>query len=305
MNMIGIELRLLRGFATIARTGNFSEAAQQMHITQSALSQQMKELAERLGLKLFERHGRRSIVTPAGRELVERLVPLIEQLDDALLQSSNAAKGVTGLLRVGATQTYLRAIALPAALALIESHADLQVDMRQLPAQRLMADLLEGEIDVAIFPIMGPHNNLVQTTLLTERLVAIGTPAVLARLDPSSSLNAFQGLPMVLLNRQFLMRQNIDRQVRHDKVELDVRLELSSMDDVIAAAANSQMITIGTELACRDHPVLEFRNLEGKFLSRSAGLYWRRGRVLTGALLAFQAAVMRISTQISGKVENG
>jgi LysR family transcriptional regulator, cyn operon transcriptional activator len=299
MNLNTIELRLLRGFAAIARTGNFVSAAQQMHVTQSALSQQMKELVERLGLTLFERHGRRSILTEAGRDLVQRIVPLIEQLDEALLQSSSAAKGVTGRLRVGATQTYVRAIALPAALALVDSHQNLQIDMRQFPAQRLLADLLDGEIDIAIFPNEGAHNNLVQTPLLTERFGAIGTPATLKKLGRSFHLKSLEGHPIALLNRQFLMRETIDRQLRYDKVELDVRLELSSMDDVIAAVSRSRLIAIGTELACLGHPELAFRALEGKFLSRSASLYWRRGRVLTGALLAFQAAVMRISAELS------
>jgi LysR family cyn operon transcriptional activator len=299
MNLNTVELRLLRGFAAIARTGNFVSAAQQMHVTQSALSQQMKELVERLGLTLFERHGRRSILTEAGRDLVQRIVPLIEQLDEALLQSSSAAKGVTGRLRVGATQTYLRAIALPAALALTDSHQNLQIDMRQLPAQRLLADLLDGEIDIAIFPNEGPHNNLVQMSLLKERLGVIGAPATLNKLGRSFHLKSLEGYPIALLNRQFLMRQTIDRQLRHDKAELDVRLELSSMDDVIAAVSRSRLIAIGTELACLGHPGLAFRALEGKFLSRSASLYWRRGKVLTSALLAFQAAVMRISAELS------
>lgn len=299
MNLNTIELRLLRGFAAIARTGNFVSAAQQMHVTQSALSQQMKELVERLGLTLFERHGRRSVLTEAGRELVQRIVPLIEQLDEALLQSSSAAKGVAGQLRVGATQTYLRAIALPAALALVNSHQNLQIDMRQFPARRLLADLLDGEIDIAIFPNERPHNNLVQTPLLKERLGVIGTPASLKKLGRSFHLKSLEGYPIALLNRQFLMRETIDRQLRYDKVELDVRLELSSMDDVIAAVSRSRLIAIGTELACLGHPELAFRALEGKFLSRSASLYWRRGRVLTGALLAFQAAVMRIGAELS------
>jgi DNA-binding transcriptional LysR family regulator len=298
MNIMTIELRLLRGFTAIARTGNFVAAAQQMHVTQSALSQQMKDLGERLGLTLFERQGRRSIITDAGRDLFQRIVPLIEQLDETLLQSSSATKGVTGHLRVGATHTYLRAIALPAVLALVDLHPNLRVDTRQLPAQRLLADLLDGEIDIAIFPITGSHNNLVQTSLLTERLVAIGTATTLAKLGRSFHLKSLEGYPVAMLNRQFLMRQNIDRQLRYDKVELDVRLEVSSMDDVAVAATHGHLIGIGTKLACHGHPILEFRPLEGKFLSRSAGLYWRRGRVLTGALLAFQAAVTRISAEL-------
>jgi DNA-binding transcriptional LysR family regulator len=301
MNLMTIELRLLRGFAAIARNGNFVAAAQQMHITQSALSQQMKDLGERLGLTLFERQGRRAMITDAGRYLLERIVPLIEQLDETLLQSSSAAKGVSGRLRVGATQTYLRAIALPAVLELIEQHPNLRFDMRQLPAQRLLADLLDGEIDIAIFPNTGPHNNLVQTSLLTERLVAIGTAASLARLGPSLRLLSLEGYPLAVLNRQFLMRQNIDRQLRYDKVEVDVRLEVSSMDDLMIAATHGHVIAIGTELACHGYPQLESRPLEGRFLSRSASLYWRSGRVLTGALLAFQAVVIRICTELSGE----
>ncbi len=302
MNLMTVELRLLRGFVAIARTGTFVAAAQKMHVTQSALSQQMKELAERLGLTLFERQGRRAMLTDAGHDLVQRIAPLIEQLDESLLQSSSAAQGVAGRLRVGATQTYLRAIALPAALDLIEQHPDLRVDTRQLPAQRLLADLLDGEIDIAIFPDTGPHNNLAQTSLLTERMVAIGTPTTLAKLGSSLRLKSLEGYPLAVLNRQFLMRQSIDRQLRHDKVELDVRLEVSSMDDVIVAATQGHLIGIGTELACLGDPLLESSPLEGKYLSRSAALYWRRGRVLTGSLLAFQAAVVRISAEISSRM---
>ena len=302
MNLMAIELRLLRGFVAIARTGTFLAAAQQLHLTQSALSQQMKELAERLGLTLFERQGRRAVLSDAGRGLVERVGPLIEQLDASLLQSSNAAQRVAGRLRVGATQTYLRSIALPAALELISSHPDLRIDAQQLPAQRLLADLLDGEIDVAIFPETGPHNSLSQAVLLTERLAVIGTPAALVSVDEEPSLKSLEGCPLALLNRHFLMRQNIDKQARHDKVVLDIRLEVSAMDDLIAAAADGRLLAVGSELACLGNPRLTARTLEGKLLSRSAVLYWRRDRLLTGSLLAFQAAVKRISGELSGEV---
>jgi LysR family cyn operon transcriptional activator len=302
MNLMAIELRLLRGFVAIARTGTFLAAAQQLHLTQSALSQQMKELAERLGLTLFERQGRRAVLSDAGRGLVERVGPLIEQLDASLLQSSSAAQRVAGQLRVGATQTYLRSIALPAALELISSHPDLRIDAQQLPAQRLLADLLDGEIDVAIFPETGHHNSLSQAVLLTERLAVIGTPAALVSVDEPPSLKSLEGCPLAVLNRHFLMRQNIDKQARQDKVVLDIRLEVSAMDDLIAAAADGRLLAVGSELACLGNTRLMAKPLAGKLLARSAVLYWRRGRLLTGSLLAFQAAVKRISGELSGGV---
>lgn len=122
-----------------------------------------------------------------------------------------------------------------------------------------MADLLDGEIDLAIFPDTGPHGQLVQTPLLSERLAVIGTRDALARLGSRPRLKSLQERPLVLLNRQFLMRQQIDRQLRLDGAELDVRLEVSSMDDAITAALPGQLLAIGSPLACRDQPTLSSR----------------------------------------------
>lgn len=299
MNINAIDLRLLRGLLAVARAGTFARAAQQLHITQSALSQQMKELAERLELSLFERQGRQAALSDAGRELVLHLTPLIEQLDAALLQSVNATQRVAGRLRVGATQTYFRALALPAALDLIAAHPDLRLDMQQLPAQRLLADLLEGELDVAILPEMPPHSNLAQTRLLTERLAVIGTPALLARLGPRPSLRALEDRPLALLNRSFLMRQQIDRQARLDKVKLDIRLEVSGMDDLAAVARGGGLLVVGSRLVCLDDKRLASKALTGKFLSRSAALCWRKGRAPTRSMQAFQTAIQQISTTLA------
>ena len=270
-----------------------------MNVTQSALSQQMKELADRLGLTLFERRGRRAILTDTGRDLVQRITPVIEQLDDTLQQSTEAARGVTGRLRIGATQTYLRAIALPAVLDLIALHPDLRIDTRQQPAQRLLADLLDGEIDVALFPDTGPHDHLEKTELLTEHLAVLGLPSALPQFSSEPALKALQSQPLAVLNRQFLMRQNIDRQAKLERLKLDIRLEVSSMDDLVTAAGQGHLLAIGSRLACLDHPTLVTHSLHGKFMTRSAALYWRRGRTPTLSVLAFQAAVLRISADIS------
>lgn len=299
MNLNAVELRFLRGLVTISRTGTFELAAQHMNVTQSALSQQMKELADRLGLTLFERQGRRAVLTDAGRDLVQRLTPVIEQLNDILLQSTEAVSGVSGRLRIGATQTYLRAMALPAALDLIKLHPNLRIDMRQQPAQRLLADLLDGEIDAALFPDAGPHENLEKTELLTEHLAVIGFPSELCLLGSEPTLKALRSQPLVVLNRQFLMRQNIDRQVKLDRLTLDIRLEVSSMDDLVTAAGQGNLLAIGSALACLDHPTLVARSLHGKFMTRSAALYWRRGRTPTLSLLSFQAAALRISARLT------
>lgn len=296
MNLDAIDLRLLRGLIALARAGSFARAAQQLHITSSALSQQMKELSGRLGLVLFERQGRQAVLSDAARDLLGRIVPLLEQLDESLLQSVNAPQKVAGRFRIGATQTYLRALALPAAMQLIQQHPDLRVDLRQMPAQRLLADLLEGEIDVALLPEVAGQSNLLQIRLLTEQMAVLGVPALLKPMGARRSLKALAGRPLAVLNRDFLIRQLIDKQARHDKVSLDVRLEASGMDDLISAARAGHLLAVGSALGCsKNDPALLVRPLQGRFLSRTAVLCWRKGRLLTGSMVAFQAKVLALS----------
>ena len=87
MNIHRIDYRLLRSFLVVARIENFVRAAEALNITQSALSQQMKELASHFNFALFERKGRRSVLSEFGRDLLTKLEPLMGQVDEALLQS--------------------------------------------------------------------------------------------------------------------------------------------------------------------------------------------------------------------------
>ena len=93
--MRNVTLRQLRVFAAAARHRNFSRAAEELHLSQPAVSTQIKELAAFVGLPLFERIGRRTYLTPAGEEVLhcaQAIAQRLKEADDALAQ----LKGVTG-----------------------------------------------------------------------------------------------------------------------------------------------------------------------------------------------------------------
>jgi DNA-binding transcriptional LysR family regulator len=96
-----MELHQLRGFLTVARLGSFTRAAEELYLTQPALSLQIKALEESLGESVFERKGRTLLLTPAGRLLLERaeqILGLIEQTNEEI----NALKGLEqGHLSIG------------------------------------------------------------------------------------------------------------------------------------------------------------------------------------------------------------
>ena len=99
----------------------------------------------------------------------------------------------------------------------LERYPYLQIDTRQQPAQRLLADLLDSDLDVVIFSDVGPLDSLKKTELLTEQLAVVCLPSMLPLMSRQPVLKALQAQLLTLLNRQFLMRQDIDCQAQLER----------------------------------------------------------------------------------------
>jgi LysR family cyn operon transcriptional activator len=94
------------------------------------------------------------------------------------------------------------------------------------------------------------------------------------------------------------MRQQIDMEARRENIQLNVRLEVSTMGDLLDIAGLGSFAVIGSPLLCRQYPDLTSRPIEGEFLKRTAALCWRKGRFVTGAMQAFQETAMEISNEL-------
>ncbi len=78
-----LDSRKLLAFATLSRLGSFTLAAHELHLTQSAVSHAIKSLEQELACRLFDRLGRRAILTPAGRQLLEHAQKIIAEMQSA------------------------------------------------------------------------------------------------------------------------------------------------------------------------------------------------------------------------------
>src|SRR2546423_14851089 len=104
--MARLPLHTLPAFRTAGRLMNLRAAAQQLHLTHSAVSQQIRVLEEQLGFPVFERHGRRVALNPAGKALLASVESALSSLEDGL-QAAAAAATVTGqVLRVTALPSF-------------------------------------------------------------------------------------------------------------------------------------------------------------------------------------------------------
>ena len=122
MNLSAIDLRLLRSLVELSRAPSFVRAAERLHISQPALSQHMADLSAAMGIPLFEKVGRRSVLTEAGRAFANAVIQALGQLDDTLVAHSSAQSKVSGTLRIAATNTYLNALATPVSAQLAQEH---------------------------------------------------------------------------------------------------------------------------------------------------------------------------------------
>ncbi|MFM1850542.1 MAG: hypothetical protein RIS54_226 [Verrucomicrobiota bacterium] len=144
-----MELYQLRSFIAVAEAGNFTRAAEQLHITQPALSQQVINLEKELEHKLLHRLGRRAVLTDAGKTFIDRARRILLEADNAtkeIRDNPHAESRVT----VGAIPSVAPYI-LPALIAQARiEHPHLQIQAREDFRSDLVNGVLDGSIDLAV-----------------------------------------------------------------------------------------------------------------------------------------------------------
>lgn len=145
-----MEVHQLRYFVALARTGNFSRAAEQCHVAQPSLSQQIQKLEEELGERLFDRRGRQTKLTAHGEALMPRALRVLDELENARRDIAEAQELLRGSLTVGVLPT-IAPYLLPAVMAEFTARfPGVAVVIQEDTTARLLELVNAYEIDFAI-----------------------------------------------------------------------------------------------------------------------------------------------------------
>jgi DNA-binding transcriptional LysR family regulator len=145
-----MDLRNLRYFAEVALRGSVSQAAATLGRSQPALTKSIHDLEAELELSLFERAGRRMVLTPGGVSLLERVRPLLAEVEQLREHARMLASGKTMVLRLGGASNIIERV-LPDVLRLYrQRHPQVEVRLKLEGGTQLLFALEKGEIDVAI-----------------------------------------------------------------------------------------------------------------------------------------------------------
>ena len=172
-----INLRQLRTFVVLARLGSFSQAGAEIGLSQSGVSRQIRALEASVGLQLFERLGRRAVLTPAGKLLQERLSTILREAETLPRLLRDLAEGVQGQLRIGACITAANAL-LPPLLAMYrEKYPRVELALHPGSSSRTLERLHAGELDLALVAseIVSPGFTILGE--IPDELVLVGAAA--------------------------------------------------------------------------------------------------------------------------------
>jgi DNA-binding transcriptional LysR family regulator len=140
----------LRHLISLAQTASFSKSAAAVFLTQPALSRSIRALEDELGQPLFDRIGRRSEVTPFGREVVERARHLVHAADDLHESGQQMARGMAGTLRIGLGSGPGAMLMTPLLVHMARQYPNLHLDISRGRTELLERSLRERAIDAMV-----------------------------------------------------------------------------------------------------------------------------------------------------------
>ncbi|AGO54039.1 LysR family transcriptional regulator [Serratia plymuthica] len=177
--MRGSEFAELRAFAAIVEHGSFARAAVHLGMTASALSQTLRNLESRLGLRLLNRTTRSVAPTDAGAQMLARLLPAIAEIDAAVEQAVNQRQQPTGRLRLNVTRIAAMHFLAPLIAPFHRQYPDILLDLN---VEDRLVDIVAGGFDAGVRLHEKLEKDMVAIKLGEDlRMRVVASPAYLAR----------------------------------------------------------------------------------------------------------------------------
>ncbi|NIF28180.1 LysR family transcriptional regulator [Pantoea sp. Tr-811] len=277
-------LQHIRAFLTVAQRGNFARAADDLHLSPSALTVQIRQLEGWLGVALLERSPRHVALTAAGREALPAMEKLLLDLGNIVNASQDLAAIRRGVVTVAALPS-LCAGALPERLAVFrQGFPGIEVRLRDLVAERITERVRDGDVDFGLGVRAGLGHGLAFAPLLHDRLcLFVPTDHPLARGEVS--LGDLDGQPMILTGRDSSVRAQIEQVFRDRGLVLRAAMEANYMSTVLALVRNGLGIALLPESADDGEQRLVRRQLDEPGLERELGVITRSESSLSPAAL--------------------
>lgn len=265
-----MELRQLRYFVKTAEILNFTEAAGLMYISQSTLSQQIKQLEEELNTPLFDRIGKRVHLTEAGRLFLPYARQSINVSEDGqhLLQDLQALE--TGELAIGVTYG-LTPLLTRTLIEFSARYPRIRIVMLSGTSQELLEKLREVQLDFVLsFTPAQKNDVIISQTLFESRLsliVPVNDPLATRK---SVTIKEVERLPLLMPSKGFNTRSFLDKMFEKNNIVPDIKMELTDISMLLQLVATGRWYTVLTTASLVGQTAVQAVTITGKEMSRQA-----------------------------------
>jgi DNA-binding transcriptional LysR family regulator len=281
-----VDTQLLQAFAAVAETGSFSAAAEQLHLTQPAISKRIALLEQQLDCSLFDRGGRQITLTEAGRALLPHSQTVLQELRVAKRHIQDLRGGVTGLLTMGISH-HMGLHRLPEVLQKFsQQYPDVRLDIDFLDSEEAYERVLLGEVELGVITLAPEAKPALQQIEIwnDELVVTIARNHPLAH-KKTVTAKALSQYRAILPGLNTYTGRIVKALFEEQKLPLDVSMSTNYLETI------KVMVSIGLGWSVLPKTLLDETlcglNLSGQMMSRNLGVVMHRERSLSNAANAF------------------
>lgn len=286
-----MQLRLIRYLLAVAEHGNFTRAAEALHVSQPTLSQQIIQLEDILGVTLLDRSGRTVKVTDSGRVYIEHAERALRELEAGRRAIHDVQDLARGELRLATTPTFTAYLVGPLLAAFHARYPGITVRLQEKSLDTIAAAVAADEVDLGIaFTVSRPADDIECQPLLVERLsVVVGAQhKFVARRRPITP-EMLASEKLGVLSPDFATRTHVDDYLRSRGLTPCIAVEANTISALIEVVRHSDVITMLPEAIGMQHADLHNVAITPEPQPRTATLLYRRGVYRSAVSLAFTA----------------
>ncbi|EHK0944076.1 TPA: transcriptional regulator CynR [Citrobacter farmeri] len=276
-------------FLAVAEHHGFTRAAAALHVSQPALSQQIRQLEEMLAVQLFDRSGRTTRLTDAGEVYLRYARSALQALEEGKRAIHDVEDLSRGALRVAVTPTFTAWFIGPLLAEFHTRYPNVTLQLQELSQDKIEEMLVNDELDVGIAFDQVHSADIDAQPLLTENLALVVANHHPLAVQASVDLRVLNDEKLILLNAEFATREQIDRYCLQAGLRPQILMEANSISAVLELVRRTGLSTLLPAPIAEQSNDLQAISLTPQLLERTAVLLQRKGAWRTAAARAFVA----------------
>jgi len=283
--MLNMDINNIKAFVTVAETGSFSEAAEVLYITQPAVSKRVAAMESALSAKLFDRIGRRIMLTEAGQTILPKCRLILNTVDDTSKIIHNLSGQVTGSLSMG-TSHHIGLHHLPPVIRqYVRRYPDVEMDIHFQSSEKICEMVIAGDLELGIvtLPLVVPENLATQVLWRDQMRFVVDTQHSLAQ-QSGYHIRQFTEFNAILPERGTYTHSIIEKEFEKNGLKLQSKFSTNYLETI------KMMVSVGLGWSVLPETLIDkdlfVINLPGISFNRQLGVIQHKHRTLSNAASA-------------------